>query len=475
MRSLIRYVAYENMVNTNMATNFFTPEWSYENRNKPDKGREYFKAYLTALELTEESRKDELIRVKNLRPYPLGELEDHFVIAYDTFHEITGELESTKNYVIALPCLIQVAQIDNPPIPVAWFKRSFKTGLNPIISKKATLTTLEIDVRQQILSHVFRKRTRMERYFRSEIPFHEHLLTKEADRVFRLTNNVERVMGVVAPGYPLEWSTYKMFRALSDVIVDTFENYTLDPPYMTPEGTYQMAFHTKDSEWTIEPRRGDVIGIGAILRDNPYGRESLNWFPRALRLVCLNGATSPISLGGIRVKHRSFQGMVDGFIEGILKPHLDPITEEPINEFEAKLPLPLDRSEYFENHQLLYDHLASVMMARMLGNAGTLKERYLKAADFVIKDYEKALEMVCAKFDVSKQVQERLGEIATQDPTIPTPGEEEFTLYDLSNVFTTYSNAPISEEQRQKYSVVGGQIIANQRAWQEAITYASRS
>lgn len=454
-----------------MSNNVFTPEWSQEHRTKPDNGVDYFKAFLKALELTEESRRDELIRIKNLRPYPVGDFSDSIVVAYDTFNEITKEVESTKNYVITLPCLLQLAQIDNPPLPVSWFKGSFKEDKTPIVNTKGIPTTLQIDLRQQILYHIFSKRTRMERYFRNEIPFREHLITKEGDRVFKLTDNIMRVGGIVGPSYPLKWSTYKMFRALSDVIVDTFDDFKIDPPYMTENGTYRMAFHVSDPEWKIEPRKGDVISIGGIIRDNPYGRESLSWFPRALRLVCLNGATSPLSFGAIRIKHSVFSGMVDNLIKKVLRPHLDPDTEEPINKFEADLPLPLTNSEYIENHQLLYDNLASVMMARMLGHAGKLKKRYIAASETVIKDYKKALGMVCSRFDVGDRIKDKLIEVAIKDVTIPNPEDEEFTLYDLSNVFTSYSNASLSEEQRQKYSSIGGQIIANQQSWGEAIAY----
>jgi len=459
------------MVNTEMATNLFTPDWSHEHRHGTKNDAQHFKAFLKALELTEESRKDELIRIKNLRPYPVDDMSENLVVAYDTFNEITDQRESTKNYVITLPCMLQIAQIDNPPMPIGWFKNSFDGNKTPVINSKAEPTALAVDLRQQILYHIFTNRKRMERWFRNEIPFHEHLIKNEGERVVRLTESVTRVNGVVGINYPLQWSTFKMFRALSNVITDTFDTFTLDPPYMTENGTYKMSFHTKDSKWKIEPRKGDIIGIGGIIRDNPYGRESLGWYPRAMRLVCLNGMISPVSFGAVKWRHQPIAGLFDSLVQGILKPRLDAKTDEPLNEFESQLPEPLATAEYLENHQLLYDHLASVMMARMLGNASKMKTAYEKAAEFVITDYKKALEMVCNKFDLGDTIKDKLGDIAITDVTIPNPVDEEFTLYDLSNVFTTYSNASISEEQRQRYSKIGGELIMHQQVWQEAIAY----
>ena len=426
---------------------------------------------MKALELTEESRKDELIRIKNLRPYPVGDMSENLVVAYDTYNEITGERESSRNFVITTPCLIQVAQIDSPPIPVGWFKNSFDGNKTSIINSKGEPTAMQTDLRQQILYHIFSSRKRMERWFRTEIPFREQF-TKNGERTFKLTEDYTRVNGVVGINYPLQWSTYKMFRALSDVIIDTFKNYTIDPPYLTENGTYKMSFHTKDPKWKIEPRNGDIIGIGGIIRDNPYGRESLGWYPRAMRLVCVNGMISPVSFGSVRLKHQPIAGLFDSLVQGILRPRLDVETEEPLNEFEDSLPLPLATEEYLDNHQLMYDGLASVMMARMLGHAGKMKESYEGAAEFVIKDYKAALERVCNKFDLGDTIKDKLEAIALTDATINSPADGDFTLYDLSNVFTTYANAPISEEQRQRYSKIGGELIMNQKVWSEAIAYA---
>jgi len=449
-----------------MAESIFAPDWAYGRKVKASQAREYFKAFLTALKATEQSREDVLVRVKNLRPLPVDITKGFINIDYDILNDVTGDVKETRQFQIDDSCLIQISQMDDPALPVAWFKRSFKTNTQPIVAKSGNvMSKIQLDMRQQLLHNVFVKRTRLEKMFREEVPFVRstyHVGKGRAEIGIPDTPMPRQVMGIVGKGYPLEWSTYKMIRSLGDVLVDTFSDFTLETPYMTDAGTYRVGFYSKDSKYAIEPRVGDIIGIGGVIRDNPYGRSSLTWQPRTLRLVCTNGMTSMRGEGFIRLTHNPMTTLIKDLIENILAPRRSQIGEY-LNGFEADLPEPESIDFYFKNNGILYDHLARVMVARLLGSAGRLKQSYKLAAETAVKDYKAAIEYVCGRYDVGKMVKEKLWELAEQDPSINDPKEGDFTAYDLANVFTSYANSPISDDQRQRYEAIGGHIIDNSK------------
>ena len=56
-------------------------------------------------------------------------------------------------------------------------------------------------------------------------------------------------------------------------------------------------------------------------------------------------------------------------------------------------------------------------------------------------------------------MQEVIIEVAKKDATIPDPEKEDFTAYDLSNVFTVVANSDISDDMRDQFSEIGGRIV----------------
>lgn len=458
------------LVNTVLNGSIFSSDWAFYSKFPPKPKTQFLVAFLKAMELTEFTRTDHYVRVKNIRPLEVGALEnsrDCINLDYDESAENSDGTDKTLNFCLDQSCLIQLAQISDPPLPVAWFKKSFNGTPHNIISAFGGISSLQIDIRQQILRHIFLSRPRVERYFREEVPFIRYVDVDAHTGVPHVNpkkTDVRRVMGIVGKNYPREWSSARMFRSLVHEIGDTFDELHYDLPYMTEAGTYTFRFHSEDRKHIIEPKVGDILGIGGVLRDNPYGRAAFSWTPRTLRLACLNGMTTNRVEAHIYIRHNTFNGMVKDLVDNILAPRLNEDLEF-VNEFEANLPNPRSVSHYMEekNRQDLYDHLACVMIARMLGSVEDIRSAYKYAASLVIEDYKADLEYVCNRYDVGKQVLEKLLTLPAEDNTIPNPDNEDFTLYDMSNVFTAYANFPISEEQRQRYSEIGGEIIMNPR------------
>lgn len=454
-------------VNTVLNGSIYSPEWAFNSKYPPKPKTQFLVAFLKAMELTEQTRTDHFVRVKNIRPLKVGALEtprNCILLDYDGDIDKSGKSNKTYSFCLDQSCLIQLAQISDPPLPVAWFKKSFDGNTMNIVAPNGGVSSIQVDLRQQILRHIFLSRPRVERYFREEVPLIQYVTVDDTaiPRVTPPENIVRRVMGIVGKSYPREWSTANMFKSLIHEIGDIFDELKYDLPYVTEAGTYTFRFHSEDSEHIIEPKVGDVLGIGGVLKDNPYGRAAFSWTPRTLRLSCLNGMTTHRVEGYIYIRHTTFNSMVQSLVEDILAPRMNEDLEF-ISKFEANLPEPMDVSHYTENRQDLYDHLARVMVARMLGSVKDIRSAYKHAASLVIEDYKADLEYVCTKYDVGKQVLERLLTIPAEDNTIPNPENEDFTVYDMSNVFTAYANFPISEEQRQRYSEIGGEIIMNPR------------
>lgn len=449
-----------------MASYLFSPEYRHETFRKEIDDKHRFETFLEALELTEQSRVDELVAVRNLRPLEIGDLDYPFPILYDVKNETKETVVETKKYIFDPSTIGQLCSLDKTPIPVAWFKNSLKEH-SPLISKHGILNRdfdgipHAIDLRQQLLYYAFTQRPRVKRILRVEEPWYRNA-TIDVDGVdtLRYTHPPHKlVMGVLGENYPTKWSTYGMFNALSYQVHDAFGDYTYEQPYVTQSGTFRMAFVTKDPEWKIEAKKGDTIGFGGVLRDNPYARGSLCWHPYALRLACVNGMTYQSRMGSIVIEHRSLLGMVRDLIKGILRPRINEETLKPLNKFEARLRDPLATADYMDDMTLLYEHLAKVMMARLLSVAGKVKTRYEKAAKMFLVDYNASLDRVCTDYELGEKIQEKLYKTAIRDVTIPDPQSDEFSVYDMSNVFSSYANSYSSDEQRKKYGTIAGEII----------------
>jgi len=460
-----------------MSENLFNPNFVFDNPKVELDSRTVFDRFLEALELTEAEREDVLIKVSNLRPHVVGDLSKPFDISYDVMNETKGTVVETVTYPFHPSVLNQLASIDNPPIPLSWLKRSFTGIREPIYdytgnSHEGNPT---IDLRQQILQHAFKNRPRMKRTIRFERPYYLKVDYKSINDGMLWVNKPEKlVMGVVGENYPTEWSTYEMVNALHIQVNKTFDNVTWAYPYVTDAGTFRVTFHSKDPQWSIEPKKGDVVGFGGVFRDNPYGGGSMCWHPRTLRLACVNGMTYHDSMGSVIVGHRSWVSMVTDLIKSVLTPRIDPITEEPLNSFEARLPIPLPISDYLEDHKLLYKGLSQVMVLRLLSIAQKLKERYQIAAEMVISDYKACLDWICRKYEIGDTVKDRLFKVSFEDVTIPDPTKEDFTVYDMSNVFSTYANAPLSDEQRKAYSTIAGEIIMRPQIAKQLVTIKAK-
>ena len=443
-----------------MASYLFSPEYRHETFKKETDDKRRFETFLEALELTEQSRVDELVDVRNLRPLELGDLESPFPILYDVKYERKGTVVNTRKYIFDPSTIGQLCSLDKTPIPVAWFKNSLKEKI-PGIDSSGFRAYAHLDLRQQLLNYAFSHRPRVKRILRIEEPWYRNAtIDVDGTDTLRYTNPPHKlVMGVLGENYPTKWSTWGMFNALSYQVHDGFGDYTYELPYVTQAGTFRMAFYTKDPEWKIEAKKGDAIGFGGVLRDNPYARGSLCWHPYTLRLSCINGATYQSRMGSIVIEHRSPLDMVRNLIKGVLRPRMNQVSLKPLNKFESRLRDPLTDSDYIDNMSLLYEHLAKVMMARLLSVAGKVKSRYEKAAKMLLADYNASLDRICTDYELGEKIRAKLDETAIKDVTIPSPKSDEFSVYDLSNVLSSYANSYSSDEQRKKYGTIAGEVI----------------
>lgn len=452
-----------------MASYLFSPEYRHETFKREINDKQRFEIFLEAIELTEQSRADELVQVRNLRPLELGDLVYPFPILYDLKNETKGTVIETKKYIFDPSTIGQLCSLDKTGIPVAFFKNSLKEKC-PYIDSNGNVVENEAnspftpphqDLRQQLLYYAFSHRPRVKRILRIEEPWYRNatIEVNGNDTLRYLRPPSKLVMGVLGENFPTKWSTFGMLSAMADQVHDAFGDYNYESPYVTQMGTFRMAFYSKDPDWRIEAKKGDTIGFGGVLRDNPYGRGSLCWHPYALRLSCVNGMTYQSRMGSIVVEHRSLLAMVRELVKGILRPRIDEETLKPINEFEALLRNPLAESEYMDNLKLLYEHLAKVMMARLLSVASIVKSRYESAAKMFLTDYNSALDRICTDYELGEKIKAKLNETAIKDVTIPNPQSDEFSVYDLSNILSSYANSYSSDEQRKKYSTIAGEVI----------------
>lgn len=448
-----------------MSDRIFTPNFKFDNPKVKMDSSLVFDRFLSALESTEQEREDILVKVSNFRPHMVGDLSQPFDMSYDIMNETKKVVNETINYSFHPSTLNQLASIDNPPIPLAWLKNSFdgKTEDFYDFYGVSYIGYPKIDLRQQILRHAFKKRKRMERIIRIEKPYYLNAKAHfdDSNKLYSVDTGKqdEMVMGIVGKNYPTEWSTSSLMNALYEEIHNSYNNVTWDHPYVTTNGTFRIAFHTEDPAWRFEPKKGDIIGFGGVLRDNPYGGGSLCWHPRALRLSCINGMTYYDRMGSVIISHRSWVSMVTEIVDQFLKPRLNKETLEPINNFEKRIPNPLPIADYLEEHSLLYSSLAKVMLIRLSSTARKMNRRFKTTANMLLQDYKTSLDWICGKYEIGDRIKERLHKVAVEDVTIPDPESDEFSVYDLSNVFSTYANSPLSDEQRNTYSTIAGEIV----------------
>lgn len=446
-----------------MASYLFSPEYRQETFKRKINDKQRFETFLEAIEMTEQSREDQLVQVRNLRPMSLGDLEHPFAILHDIKNETKGTVIKTEKHIFDPSTIGQLCSLDKTGIPVAYFKNSLKEEVCILndLGRPIGFKVFKADLRQQLLNYAFSHRPRVKRILRTEEPWYRNATIdlNGIETLRYIQKPSPLVMGVLGENFPTEWSTFGMFSALADQVHDAFGNYKYESPYVTQHGTFRMAFYSKDPEWRIEAKKGDTIGFGGVLRDNPYGRGSLCWHPYALRLSCVNGMTYQSRMGSVIVEHRSLLGMVKELVKGILRPRINEETLNPLNEFEARLKNPLLATEYIDNMKLLYEHLSKVMMARLMAEASKIKARYEGAAMMLLTDYNAALERVCTDYDLGEKIKTKLNETAIKDVTIPNPQSDEFAVYDLSNTFSSYANSYSSDEQRKRYSTIAGEII----------------
>jgi len=261
------------------------------------------------------------------------------------------------------------------------------------------------------------------------------------ERVFRTID--DQVAGFVGKDYPLWWSDFQAVNSLVKNFSETSEGgLVIDRPKISRIGTVKFNFY--DPARTFEVRRStgrfsgnDSINYGGSYSRNPNGGGVLGVGGYWYREICTNGmiGVAPTLFSSVaHLNETYFNTELGKYLQAFVPLEIE---EEPayanlVDELLAgNRPIDTMTSDFYdlwgkasvELIEQTYDYLVTVVKA---GN------------ELVVEDYKKEIEAQ-AEFYGMKRKSPYFLELAKSDPTIDL---EEFSLWDMANVFTAWANDP---------------------------------